>query len=238
MKVRRMVIVGVFVLAVALVPMLAQAEEPTPTPTPTPSGLQPSVITGELAEPAFWLTLLLTLVAGAIGGVVYELLILQGNIERPHKLTEKEVAEGFPYAMVGYLFDLGIWARVIIGALAAVAALLVLSPPTAFGLLATAVVAGSAGTSVFRSLQDRLTAAMAQRDTAETKNDARALAAKVDETARAFEALKGKVLRASTSPAGLTTLQFESGAALDMGDLTQVERLLSQAAGMQERMQR
>ncbi|MGA9755027.1 MAG: hypothetical protein WBV23_07775, partial [Desulfobaccales bacterium] len=101
-----------------------------------------------------------------MGGIVYELLILQGNIELPHKPDQDEITEKFPYAIPKFLFDLGIFARVIIGAAAALAALLVLTPTTATTLLATSLVAGSAGTSVFRSIQDRLLAALAQKDAA------------------------------------------------------------------------
>ena len=232
MKVLKAVILSVSILAIALVPTFALAQ----TPTPTPEGMQPSVITTELADLAFWLMLLLTLVGGAIGGVVYELLILQGNIERPHKLTEEEIAEKYPYAIAKYMFDLGIWARVVIGALAAVVALLILSPSTTFGLLATAVVAGSAGTSVFRSMQDRLVAAMAQKDTAEAKDDNHVLANKVDKIQEAYEELKKKVMEVSSSPAGSTKLKFEESATLNLDDLTQVGQLLSEARGIYEKM--
>jgi hypothetical protein len=201
----------------------------------TPSkGLNPSEIAASLADSSFWLTLLMTLVAGAIGGLVYELLILQGNIEWPHKLTEEEMTEKFPYAIVKYMIDLGIWARVIIGAFAALASLLVLSSSisTTFGLLATAVVAGSAGTSVFRSIQDRLLAAMAQKEAAETKNKARKQDIKVTEAMSAFAALKKKLVQASSSPAGKTTMKFASGADLDMDDLDKLEHPLSEAQGI------
>ena len=232
MKARTALVLAAFVMAVAMIPTLASAQ----TPTPTPEVLQPSVILGELADLDFWITLLATLVAGAAGGVVYELLMLQGNIEWPHKPQKDEVTETLPYAIFTHLFDLGIIARVIIGALAAVGALLVLSPPTAIRLLATAVVAGSAGTAVFRSLQDRLAASLALKDVAETKNGVRVLADKVAETVEAYEELKTKVVEASTSPAGSTKLSFEAGSSLNLEDLAKVERLLSETRGMQVRM--
>jgi hypothetical protein len=144
---KRKSVVAVFglLVAVSLMAAAAHAQEPTPTLTPAPtSGFDPAPVVRGLGDPAFWVALLVTLVAGAIGGIVYELLILQGNLELPHKPTEEEVVEQYPYAVVKNLYDLGIWARVIIGALAAVAALLVLAPSTTFGLLATAVVAGPA----------------------------------------------------------------------------------------------
>jgi len=174
-----------------------------------------------------------TLVAGAVGGVVYELLILQGNIEFPHKPVEEEMTEKYPYAIGKYMYDLGILARVIIGALAAVAALLVLSPTTNFELLATAVVAGAAGTSVFRSMQDRLMAALAQKDAADTRARVDRMSAQVDEVSKAFTDLKSKIVKASTSPAGTRALAFEAGKdILDLEDLDRVERLLSEAKGI------
>jgi uncharacterized membrane protein YeaQ/YmgE (transglycosylase-associated protein family) len=230
MKRKGITIFGLLI-AVSLIATTAHAQEPTPT-----SGFDPALVAAGFADPAFWVAFLATLVAGAVGGVVYELLILQGNLELPHKPTGEEVAEKYPHAIVKNLYDLGIWARVIIGALAAVAALLVLSPSTTFGLLATAVVAGSAGTSVFRSMQDRLSTALAQRDAADARAKADNLGAKVDETMEAFANLKNRLVEASTSPVGATALAFEAGAdvALDLEDLDKVERLLSEAKGIHE----
>ena len=80
-------------------------------------------MTGEtLANLPLWVALAVTLLGGAIGGVVYELLILHGNIELPHRLTAAEQMEN-PHAIASFMVDLGIWARVIIGAFAAVASL-------------------------------------------------------------------------------------------------------------------
>jgi hypothetical protein len=231
---KRIAVFGLLV-AVSLMATAVHAQDPTPTPIPTPtSGFDPTPVARGLGNLAFWVTLLVTLVAGAIGGVVYELLILQGNLELPHKPTEEEIVEQYPYAIVKNLYDLGIWARVIIGALAAVAALLVLAPSTTFGLLATAVVAGSAGTSVFRSMQDRLSSAMAQKDAADTRAAADRQDAKVNEALEAFAELKGKLVEAASSPPGAQALAFEAaaGAFLDLDDLDKVERLLSEAKGI------
>jgi len=220
-------------IAVSLITTVVHAQEPTPTPT---SGFDPAPVAAGFADPAFWVALLATMVAGAVGGIVYELLILQGNLELPHKPIPEEVTEKFPYAVVQNVYDLGILARVIIGALAAVAALFALSPSTAFSLLATAIIAGSAGTSVFRSVQDRLSAAIAQKDAADTRAKADKVGAKVDETMEAFADLKNRLVEASTSPVGARTLAFEAeaGVALDLEDLDKVERLLSEAKGIHE----
>ena len=171
--------------------------------------------------------------AGALGGLVYELLILQGSLERPHSLADDEVTEAFPYAKPKYLYDLGIWARIIIGALAAVAALLVFSPSSALELVAMAVVAGSAGTAVFRSLQDRLTTALAVNDAVTTRLAAAKMIRKVDEASQAFTTLKNNVVTQSISSPGTTELAFAANApVLDLAELDKVEQLLNEAKGM------
>ena len=231
MRHRRRVVALALFIAVSVIATGAQAQTPTSAPV---SEMDPASVVGDLGSWEFWVALLVTLVAGAVGGVVYELLILQGNLELPHKPTDEEISEQYPYAVVKNLYDLGIWARVIIGALAAVAALLVLAPSSAFGLLATAVVAGSAGTAVFRSLQDRLSVAMAQQDAANTRAVAQQQDAKVNEALAAFAELKGNLVETATSPPGARTLTFGAGAAasLDLDDLDRVERLLSEARGI------
>ncbi len=224
----------IFLLSVAagLVPTVAYAQEPV-----APGGIDPDSLAAGFGNINFWIALFAAMIAGALGGVVYELLILQGNIEFPHRLTADEVQEEFPYATAKNLFDLGIWARVIIGALAAVAALLVLAPSTTFDLLATAIIAGSAGTSVFRSMQDRLSAALAQTAAADVRDTASRQAAKVDEAMQAFAGAKETLLREATSPAGVRDLVFKSEAKLDIGgEFDRVERLLSEAKGMSQGM--
>jgi hypothetical protein len=226
--------IAIFGLLVVVCLMTSAADAQTPTPTPT-SGFDPIPVARGLADPAFWITLLITLTAGAVGGIAYELLILQGNLELPHKPTEEEVPEQYPYAIVKNLYDLGILARVIIGALAAVAALLVLAPSTTFSLLATAVIAGSAGTAIFRSMQDRFTAAMALKDAADTRAVAEKQNDKVDEAVEAFADLKGKLVKTATSPPGEKSLAFDAAAGpfLDLDDLDKVERILSELKGLQ-----
>jgi len=130
--------------------------------------LNVSNLTKSLREGDFWLVLVVTLVVGATGGIVYELLILQGNIEKPHKPT-KEEEQNFPHAIYRFMFDLGIFARMIIGALAALVGLWVFSPNSTVSWLAVAVVSGSAGASIFNSMQDRLLAVMAQKDVTELR---------------------------------------------------------------------
>lgn len=203
----------------------------TATPSPTPTGLDTALVKADLASGGFWLTLLVALVFGAAGGVVYELLILQGNIELPHRPVEGEFTERPSHAVAAHMLDLGIWARVVIGSLAALAALLVVSPTNTLRLIATSIVAGSAGTAVFRSVQDRLLAALAQKDAAETKERARKQTAKV---AAAKQRLQE---HAAAVGAGGGAESFEVGGDRGPGPpaaFAEVERLLAEAEGIGE----
>lgn len=105
--------------------------------------------------------LVLSVLWGAMGGLVYELILLKGGIELPHLPDASELPEeGLPHATARYLLDLGILSRLLIGAAAALAIFWVLPTRTGTALIATSLIAGSAGTAVFRSLQDRLVAAI------------------------------------------------------------------------------
>ena len=186
-------------------------------------------MTGQtLANLPLWSALLITLVGGAIGGVVYELLILHGNIEMPHRLTAAEQMEN-PHAIATYMYDLGIWARVAIGAFAAVASLVVVNPESLVKLLATAIIAGSAGTSIFRSLQDRLLAALAQKESANLRAVNDKLHAKVDEAIVAFDTLKTAV---RTVPLPPSTRAIPGATAVDQALVDRVEQLLNEAKGI------
>jgi hypothetical protein len=224
MKTITIAIFGLFIV-VNLIATPAYAQEPE---------VNPALVASGLADPTFWVAFVATLVAGAVGGVVYELLILQGNLELPHRPTEEELTGQYPHAITRNLYDLGIWARVIIGALAAVAALLVFTPATTFGLLSTAVVAGSAGTSIFRSMQDRVSVAIAQQDAANARTIAEKQSTKVDDALGAFADLKRKLVEASVSPPGMETLDFgaDTPVALNLEDLDRVEALLHEAKGL------
>ena len=91
-----------------------------------------------------------------------------------------------------------------IGALAAVAALWVLAPNDGLAPIATAVLAVSVGLAVFRSVQDRLLAAMAVANL----SDVTARSARLANELAALEAKLGKLKqkaadgRASGSPGG------------------------------------
>ncbi len=181
-----------------------------------------------LATLPLWAALLVTLLGGAIGGVVYELLILHGNIEMPHRITGAEGTHN-PPAIAAYMINLGIWARVIIGAIAAVASLVVVTPETLIKLLATTIIAGAAGTSIFRSLQDRLFAALAQKETADLRAINDKLHTKVDETIDAFATLKSAIRAVPLPP---TARSIPGAAAVDQALVDRVEGLLNEAKGL------
>ncbi|HET6314341.1 MAG TPA: hypothetical protein VFH60_10915, partial [Chloroflexia bacterium] len=137
---------------------------------------------------------------------------------------DEEFPEKLPHAVSRHVFDLGIVSRIIVGAVAAVAALLVLSPRTGFGLVATALIAGSAGTSILRSLQDRITAALAVGEV----NQARENGAKAEEVIDQVRArLEEAQARASAS------LSAESSAAArGVPALDDIQSLLGEAKGL------
>jgi hypothetical protein len=131
-------------------------------PSPPADTLDPTAIISGLTW-QFWSTIGLALAFGAAGGLVYELINLRGDIEWPHRSRQNEDTTAPPYATWNQMFDLGILARLIVGALAALAITLFVSPATAFKLVATAVLAGSGGSTVFGALQDRLVAQVKQQ---------------------------------------------------------------------------
>jgi len=148
-------------LILLLTPLtLAQAPVPTATPaprlTPVPSQAAGPLDTRALAEAMaqndFKIVVLVTLVFGALGGLVYELLVLQGSIETPHR-----EADG------SWVLDLGVLGRMLMGAMAAVAGLYVATPDTPYKLVAVAVVAGVSASAIFKSVQSRVETIVAQQ---------------------------------------------------------------------------
>ncbi len=154
-----------------------------------PGANLPAALPGGLENIIF--ALLITLIGGFLGGVVYELLSLQGNIELPHRYlsdettpdTEFRIAD---YAVAANLYDLGMLARIFIGGMSALAALLLVTPPDIFKLIATSLVAGSAGASIFDMLRARLTATVAQADATLTRANLAQLEGKVDQITRTY----------------------------------------------------
>jgi hypothetical protein len=108
-----------------------------------------------LVEARFWLTLSLVAGFGAMGGVVAELLSLQGNIELPHRVNRHR-GKRTRFAEAKHMVDLGIVSRLLLGATAALAVLSIYAPTSPTALVVTALIAGSAATGVFRIVQARL----------------------------------------------------------------------------------
>jgi hypothetical protein len=241
------------ILATSVTTAAAYAQNLTPSPTPsstsspTPSAAQspkPSsnktweinvdtiLKSPNLADTKFWLMLGAILASGSLGGLVFELLNLQGNIELPHRPTNDGLAAKFAYAQAKDVVDLGVVARLLIGALAAPPAIAVIRPETAFVLLATSAVAGSAGTLIFRALQDRLLAAVLQTGKGEVGTRTITQKDKLDEAMQAFEKLDEKLRNQSKSEKGLVELEFMKDASLDPKDFSQVSLLLNEAKGV------
>jgi hypothetical protein len=215
----RVILCLMLLLGLAAWPVYAQGDGP-----------DPAAITKGFGDLRFWAALLATLVAGALGGIVYELLILQGNLELPHRPTDVEVGDTATYALSKNMYDLGIWARVIIGALAAVGAMLALTPTNTFALLATAIVAGSAGTSIFRSLQDRFAVAIAEMEVAQTRQVADRQQAKLEQAAQLLSAARGQL----AADQGLESVGPAGAGEASLGELDKVQQLLSEARGLYE----
>jgi len=199
-------------IVILLVPGVVFAQEATPASPTAGGGLDYKSVIGEMGAWQFWVTLVVTLVCGALGGIVYEMLILQGNIERPHVTIKEEVTETPQYAVAKNLYDLGIWARVIIGALAGIAAFFVIKPASALQLMATTLVAGSAGISIFRSLQDRMLLALSQKETADKQGKLEQQANIVKDALKRVSELKNQassgVLDVSASGPATTDLEI------------------------------
>lgn len=149
----------------------------------------------------FWVFLLVVAVFGALGGLVYELMTLRGRLEMPHRADDVAADEDLSGAVARYLYDMGLLGRMIIGALAAIVVVwplgLVDSGPLA--VLSGSIVAGAAGIAVFRSLQDRLMAALATRELVKTQVQAAEQTRAVEEAAADLEQLRGR-LQGSADP--------------------------------------
>jgi len=187
-----------------------------------------------LDNPKFYVVLLVMLIAGGIGGIIFELLNLQGNIELPHAPTEDNWAAELAYATPPNVIDLGIFARIIIGGFAAVPTMVFIEPESVLILLAMSLVAGSAGTAVFRSLQDRLLIAITHQEASEKKRKIKQKnnIAKMDKAIAAVETLQEEVETKSESPEGTTALIIPEGTVLDRSRFEEVRKVLLQLTGV------
>jgi hypothetical protein len=189
-------------------------------------------ILSQWADGGFWLFLLVVAAFGAFGGVIYELLVLKGRLQLPHRAEGTEV-EDLQGAAARYLYDLGTLARILIGAAAAIVVVWVLGLEAngATGVIAGAIVAGATGIAVFRSLQDRLIAMLATRDLVQTQSRAAAQSRTVEEITAEFEGLKAR-LSFQPSGGGSRSASFSPEAAPALPELDNITRLLGQARGL------
>lgn len=204
-------------------------------------GVLKGLDTTNLGDRELWIVLLVTMIAGGFGGVVFELLNLQGNVEWPHKPSDDELATKLAYALPKNVIDLGFLARVIIGMTAAPPAILYLQPGSVFALVAMSVVAGSAGTGFFRTLQERLLLAVAQKEKeqAETevrtqalKRNAKSIKPKLKEALEEFEKLENEIRTKSESLKDPYKLTFSEEVSLDPTYFSNVWKPLNEAKGI------
>jgi hypothetical protein len=244
MKRIKSILIGLFLASsIGVTDACAQSNKPSPSVSPparssqvvqTDWDVEVILKSKSLDNPKLYVVLLVTLIAGGVGGIVFELLNLQGNIERPHAPSEDELAAKLAYATVDNVIDLGIFARIIIGASAAVPAMVFVKPDSVLLLLAMSLVAGSTGTAVFRSLQDRLLIAITQQEASEQKRKIKQKSnnAKMEKAIAAVETLEKEVEKKSDSPEGTTNLIISEGTVLNRSHFEEVRKVLSQVTGV------
>jgi hypothetical protein len=118
-------------------------------------------VAADLASGGLWGCIFLAIVFGALGGMVYELVFLDGTIKLPHarKPDDPVSNPAVKFSPADKLYDLGFLARVFIGGLAAVAVLFIANPDSGIRFLAISVIAGSTGMALFQTAQARMQAA-------------------------------------------------------------------------------
>jgi|SRR5579859_4902449 len=119
-----------------------------------PSAADWAAVAAGFLDPQFWFTLAVMFVFGAFGGVSYELLLLKGVIELPHRGDTSAADLANPH-----LVSLGIVGRAIVGAAAAGAMLLITSPNTPQTAVALAITSGIGSQALIRLLRKQLVAA-------------------------------------------------------------------------------
>jgi hypothetical protein len=179
-----LLLAGILLLVVAPL-ALAQIPDPTrpPTTVPVPTrlvasptgGLDTRLLADTMTTGDFRLVLALTLIFGGLGGLVYELMVLQGSVEQPHRVKEG-----------GWVYDLGVIGRMLMGAMAAVAALFAISPEDAYKLVAVSVIAGASASAIFKSLQARVEAMVAQQAVVQAQETTTQIAEKAEQMADAL----------------------------------------------------
>jgi hypothetical protein len=122
------------------------ASQTTPWPT----------IGGDFLDLQFWLTIVIVALAGAFGGVSYELLLRGGAIELPHRVKPGTGGRSYGSAPVENLIALGILGRAFVGAAAALSALLFVGPNSGHTAIALGVTSGAAAPAMIRLMRKQL----------------------------------------------------------------------------------
>jgi len=179
---------------------------------------------------------------GSLGGLVYELLRLHGNIELPHRYSAEDVPDDeeyrlAPYAIGKWAVDLGFLARMFVGGMAALAILLIISPPDRLKLIAVAVIAGSAGASIFDVMRARLTATLAVADAADLRAKSKQLDEKLQGMDTVVRQLKGQA-GAPTGGGRAVTPAAAPAPTNTAALLDELDRTLGEAKGIRSTMER
>jgi len=210
-----------------------------------------SLLDGEAVIPGgyggYGRAILMAFFFGSLGGLVYELLRLHGNLELPHRYSPEDVPDDdeyrlAPYAIGKWSVDAGFLARMFVGGMAALAILLVISPPERLKFIAAVVIAGSAGASIFDTMRARLTASLAVADAADLRAKGEQIDAKLQELdglTRKLKAQAGRgVLEAASDPSQPVPAGAPAPADASIAILDEIERTLGEAKGIRSTMDR
>lgn len=232
-RLRLLFVLPISVISLIFLAEASLAQSPSPSPTPTPADvLESGRLLTEIKSGSFWIVLGIAALFGALGGLVYELLTLQGGIEVPHKATEGEPPVKFPWAIRKFVRDWGVFARLMTGGLAAIAVLLIVTPGSAFRLIATSIVAGSAGSSIFRALQERLRSMMAESKADQVTRAADDAEERVQKAKELLKSIRQALGTAAQTTPGEGRLVLPEQTPLDLDRIIELEVLLGETRGV------
>jgi hypothetical protein len=119
------------------------------------AGLAPAVAAGFL-DSMFWFAFAMTVAFGAFGGLVYELLLRQGTLELPHRVTTQAEMAQHTHAPAHTLIKVGTLGRGVVGATAAVIVISIVPVGTPHAAAAVALTAGAAAPTLIRLVRKHL----------------------------------------------------------------------------------
>jgi hypothetical protein len=136
----------------------SQNHSPAPSVSPTPESLYKKIEGYGIENPELRAYILITLFSGTLGGLIYHLInyrkiqeLLWEEAKKSSKTQEDSSIKIKPSSRI-----LCCMSHMAIGAAAAPPAILLLRPESAFALLAMSLVSGSAGSAVFRNVQEKM----------------------------------------------------------------------------------